>query len=68
MALSCNKKNYQIIKAITSKNYDDFYCLNCLHSSRTKNKLELDKKLWKKKYFCNEIIPSKDAKILEFNQ
>ena len=26
-----------------------FYCLNGLHSFRTKNKLELHKKIWEKK-------------------
>ena len=28
----------------TSKNKNDFYCLNCLHSSRTENNLNLMKK------------------------
>ena len=44
----------------TSKYYRDFYCLNCLHSFRTKNKL--------KSRFCNAIMPSEDTKILESNQ
>ena len=34
MALSCSKK---IIRGIMFKSYGDFYCLNCLHSFRTKN-------------------------------
>ena len=29
-----------LLKGITSKYDGDFYCLNCLHSFRTKNKLE----------------------------
>ena len=31
-------------KGITSNHYGDFYCLNCFHSYRTKNKLEVHKK------------------------
>ena len=46
----------------------DFYCLNCLHSSRTKNKLESHKKVCENQDFCNVIMPSVDTKISEFNQ
>ena len=42
--------------------------MNCLGSFRTKNKLELHKKVCENKDFCNLIIPSEDTKILEFNQ
>ena len=31
-------------KDITSNHKEDFYCLNCFHSYRTKNKLEEHKK------------------------
>ena len=51
-----------------SKHYSDFYCLNCFHSFRTKNKLESHKKVCENKDFCNVIMPSEDTKILEFNQ
>ena len=57
-----------LLRGITSKNNGDFYCLNCLHSFRTKTKLELHKKVCENKYFCNVIMPSADTKILEFNQ
>ena len=40
-------KNYQHY----SKHYSDFYCLNCLHYFRTKNKLESHKKYEKIKIF-----------------
>ena len=51
LALSCSKKTVWITKKITS-NYDgDFYCLNCLHSFRTKNKLSLMKQYEKIKIF-----------------
>ena len=29
-----------LLRAITSKHHDDFYCLNCLNSFRTENKLK----------------------------
>ena len=33
-----------LLKGITSNHKEDFYCLNCFHSYRTKNKLESIKK------------------------
>ena len=42
--------------------------MNCLHSFRTKNKLESHKKVCENKDFCNVFMPSEDTKILEFNQ
>ena len=55
-----------LLRGITSKNIGGFYCLICLHSFRTKNKLMSHKKLCKNKYFCNVIMLSEDTKILEF--
>ena len=34
------KKLSALLRGITQKHDDDFYCLNCLHCSKTKNKLE----------------------------
>ena len=68
MALSCSKKLPALLIEITSKHFGDFHCLDCLHSFRTKNKLELLKKVFENKDFCNVTIPSEDTKILEFNQ
>ena len=68
MALSCSKKLSALLRGITSKHYGDFYCLNCVHSFRTKNKLESHKKVFENKDFCNVIMPSENTKILEFNQ
>ena len=48
-----------LLRGITLKHHDDFYCLNCLHSFRTKNKLKFHEKVCKNK--------EKDD-ILEFNQ
>ena len=57
-----------LLRGVTSKYNGDYYCLNCLHSFRTKNKLELHIKACENKYFCNFVMPSEDTKILEFNQ
>ena len=57
-----------MLRRITSKNNDDFYCLSCLYSFKTKNKLETHKKVCENKDCCNEIMTSEDTKILEFNQ
>ena len=57
-----------LLRGITSKNNSDFCCLNCLHSFRTKRKLELHKKVCENNNFLNVIMPSEDTKILEFNQ
>ena len=45
------KKLSALLKGITSKRKDTFYCLNCLCCSRTK-----------KKDFCNIIMTSKYTK------
>ena len=63
------KKLSALLREITAKKIGDFYCLNCLHSFRTKNKLESHKKVSENKNFCNALsLPSGDTKTLEFNQ
>ena len=62
------KKLSGFLRTIKSKYDGDFYCLNCLHSFRTKNKLKSHKQLCENKDFCNVVMPSVDTKILEFNQ
>ena len=62
------KKLSALLRGITSKNKGDFYCLNSLFSFRTKNKLELHKRVCENEDFCNLIMSSEETKILEFNQ
>ena len=45
-----------------------FYCLNCIYSIRSRNKLETHKKVCENKDFCSVAMPSEGNKILEFNQ
>ena len=68
MVLSCNKKTISLIKRITSKNNGYFYCLNCLHSFRTKNKLESHENVCENKDFCNIIMPSEGTKIIKVDK
>ena len=51
MALPCSQET--LLRGNTSKNNGEFYCLNCLHSFRTKNKLESHKTACESKDFCN---------------
>ena len=62
------RKLSALLRGTISKNNVDFYCFNCLHSFRTKNKLEWRKKVCENKDFCNVIMPFEDTKIVEFNQ
>ena len=57
-----------LLRGITSKHLDGFYCLNCLHSFATENKFESHKKVCQNKDFCNALKSSEDTKILQFNQ
>ena len=47
-----------LLKEIAPKHSDNFYCLNCLHSFRTKNKLECHERVCKKKYFFGIALKS----------
>ena len=58
----------QLLRGITSKHHHDFYCLNCLYSFRTENKLKSHNKVIKNNDFFNIVVPSNDTKILEFSQ
>ena len=62
------KKLSALLRGITSKHHNDFYCVNCLHSVATENKHESHEKVGANKDFCNVVMPSEDTKILEFNQ
>ena len=50
-------------RGIASKINDDFYCLSCLHSFRTKDKCKFDIKVCENKVFWNIIMPSEETKI-----
>ena len=49
-----------LLKGITSTHEKDFYCLNCFHSYRTKNKQESHKKICENHDYCHVEMPTKD--------
>ena len=62
-------KNFPgLLKGITSNHKEDFYCLNCFHSYRTKNKLEEHKKIGENHDYCHVEMPTKDNSIIKYNQ
>ena len=62
------KKLSALLREIASKYYGGLYCLYCLPSFRTKNKLKSHKKVCENKLVCNIVMPSEGNKILESNQ
>ena len=61
------KKLSALLKGIASKHKVDFYFFNCLHSFRTKNKLESHKNVCENEGSCSVAMPFEYTKILEFN-
>ena len=57
-----------LLTGITSNHKEDFYCLNCCHSYRTKNKLESYKKICENRNYCNVEMPNEGNKIIKYNQ
>ena len=55
------------LTGITSNNKEDFYCLNCFHSYRTKNKLEAHKKICENRDYCRVEMPTKDNNTIKYN-
>ena len=51
-----------LLRGITSNHNEDFYCLNCFHSYRTKNKLKEHKKICENHNYCHVEIPNEDNK------
>ena len=57
-----------LLRGITSTHKEDFYCLNCFQSYRTKNKLEAHKKTCENHNYCNVEMPTKNNNITKYNQ
>ena len=68
LRLSYCKKLPALLKGMMPKNYSDFYCLNCLHSFATKNKMESHEKVCIIKNFCRIALQTQKKCILEFDQ
>ena len=61
------KKLSALFRGITSNHVGDFYCLNCFHSFRTKNKLEKHKNICENHDYCYIEMPKEVNKILKYN-
>ena len=55
-----------LFSKITSKHDGYFYCLNCLHSFRTENKLNNHENVYKNHDYCYVEMPKEDNKILKY--
>ena len=62
------KKLPGLLRGITSNHKEDFYCLNCFQSYRTRNTLEAHKKICENNDYCNVEMPTKDNNIIKYNQ
>ena len=58
----------RLLRGITSNHDEDFYCLNCFHSYRTKNKLEAHEKICENRYYCRVEMPTNDSNTIKYNQ
>ena len=56
-----------LLRRITSNHDGDFYCLNCFHSYRTKNKLKGHEIICNDHDYCNAEMPNEYNKILKYN-
>ena len=56
-----------LLRRIASTHKEDFYCLNCFHSYRTRNKLEAHKKICENDDYCHVEMPTKDNNIIKYN-
>ena len=57
-----------LLRGITSTPKEDFYCLNCFCSYRTRHKLEEHENMCEKHDYCNVEMPTKDNNIIKYNQ
>ena len=58
----------RLLRGISSNHNSDYYCLNCFHSYRTENKLNVHKKISKNHKYCNIEMPSPNNNIIKCNQ
>ena len=57
----------RLFRGVTSSNHGDFYCLNCLHSFRTKNKLSNHENFCINHKHCEIIMPKEGESIIKYN-
>ena len=77
LLMICNGENWHylavkslsgLFTGVTSNHKEDYYCLNCFHSHRTKNKLDAHKKVCENHKYCHIEMPNKDNNKIKYNQ
>ena len=58
----------ELLRNVTSKHFGEFYCFKYPHLFRKKQQLEFHKKVCENKDYYGVVMPSKDIKIVKFNQ
>ena len=73
MITNCKKRHYLAVKIlsallrrITSFTNGDFYCLNCLHSYGTKDKLKKHENVCEDHDYCYIEMPNENNKTLKY--
>ena len=56
------KSIFRLLKGTTSNHIGDFYCLNCFHSYRTKERIKKHEKVCKDHDYCYVEMPDEDKK------
>ena len=57
----------RLLRGITFNHHDGFYCLNCFHSYRTKNKLEAHKNICESHDYCHVEMPIEGNNTIKYN-
>ena len=55
-----------LLQGYTSENNGSYYCINCLYSLETENRLKSHKNVCKSYEYCYIKIPEKDNNILKY--
>ena len=58
----------RLLRGISSNHNSDYYCLNCFHSHRTENKLNVCKKICENHEYCHIEMPSPNNNLIKYNQ
>ena len=58
----------RLLRGISSSHDGDYYCLNCFHSYRTENKLNVHKNVCENCNYCKIEMPSNDNNFIKYNQ
>ena len=56
-----------LLTGITSNHKEDYFCLNCFHWYKTKNKLEAHKKIFENHDYCRVEMPTEDNNVIKYN-